>query len=181
MHTAAFPEALPRLLAAIDDGILRADTWGDGTEAVCMMSAFVSGARGVQDCVTAGWPAWLVKLNVQLFDATVGADDEAAARQRFALDVAEAVQVPRDFDKTHDWFMVLRLADGEHSALSTLRSLDCDTSQQDAAVADVADLYRRRFGGQEVSAQAWVAAIDAAIAGAIAGARQDLIAALRAA
>jgi hypothetical protein len=53
------PVDTARLDAAHAAGILKQRTWGDGTQAVCMMSALVPGAKNSEACVTAGWPAWL--------------------------------------------------------------------------------------------------------------------------
>ena len=69
------PNAADKIRTAINAGKLKAGSWGDGTHAVCMMSALVSGAQGDSDCVTAGWPKWLVSLNVSLFDAITGSVD----------------------------------------------------------------------------------------------------------
>ena len=92
----SIPNAVELITAA--KPILKRGRWGDGKAAVCMMSALQPGAKSDDDCVTAGWPEWLSVLNHQLFDASVGGDEDAAAFQ-FALSVAEAIQVPRDYDK----------------------------------------------------------------------------------
>ena len=77
-------DAPAKIRAAYDAGRLRSGSWG-GAEAVCMMSAIVTGANEVADCVTAGWPDWLAGLNVSLFDASVGAADEDLARFELSL------------------------------------------------------------------------------------------------
>lgn len=168
------PHAVEKLEAAKTK--LRAGDWG-GTEAVCMMSAVVPGAKGVQDCVTAGWPEWLVELNVHLFDSVTGTDDEDAARFEFARAVAEAVQVPRDYAKARDLFLISTLE----------RVKPHDTA---GVVQPVIDLLRRRIVGDDVvnemrdadaAARAAARAADAAAYAARAAARSDLIAALNAA
>ena len=131
---------------------LRARSWG-GTEAVCMMSALVSGAQSTDDCVTAGWPEWLAETNVYLFDADVGAEDEDAARYQFALDVATAVQSPRDYDKARDMFLIARLDTGDHSALKSLASVEGDWTAQRDAIQSVVSLLRRRIAGEDVAAE----------------------------
>lgn len=157
MTTISFPEAEARIRAAIDAGILTRLQWGDGTHTVCMMSAIVPGARSHGDCVTAGWPRWLVDLNVTLFDAQVGADDESAARQHFALDVAKAVATPRDMDRARDLFLIARLDTGEHSALATLRSLPSKWPEQIAAIERVVELLQQRLNGEDVAEEMRVA------------------------
>ena len=140
---------------------LRAGSWG-GSETVCMMSALVAGADSAKDCVTAGWPLWLAELNVALFDVEVGAESENTARYQFALDVAKAVQEPRDYDKAHDLFLISRLDTGDYSALKSLALLDGDWTQQRNAVEAVVALLRRRIAGEDVSAHA-DAAVNAAV------------------
>lgn len=121
-------DAAERIMAAN----LKSGSWG-GSEAVCMMSALVSGAKSIDDCVTAGWPEWLVDLNVALFDADVGADNEDVARRRFAMDVALAVQTPRDMDKARDLFLIATL---ERTAAAL--SADADALSRGAAHAAAA-------------------------------------------
>ena len=153
----AIPDALPRIRAAIDAGILSSGSWGDGATAVCMMSAAVTGAKSTQDCVTKGWPVWLAELNVTLFDKNVGADDEANARTLFALDVAEAVSVPRDFDKARDLFLIATLE----------RSKAHDTAN---VTQPVIDLLHLRIAGEDVADEMKTAAYAAADAAAYAAA-----------
>lgn len=178
------PNAAAKIEAAKDK--LRAGGWG-GTETVCMMSAMVYGAQSAKDCVVAGWPEWLAKLNVQLFDATVGADDENATRYQFALDVARAVQEPRDYDKAHALFLISRLDTGEHSALKTLSKLDGDWTQQREAIERAVALLNRRMAGEDVAeemkpaAAAARAAADAATRAAADAAYDAARAAARAA
>ena len=159
---------------------LAAKSWG-GNETVCMMSALVSGASGIKDCVTAGWPEWLVSLNINLFDADIRADDEDDARFHFALDIAHAVQTPRDYGKALDLFLIARLDTGDYSALKSLALVDGDWSQQKAAIVSVVALLQRRVAGEDVSKEIKDAA-DAAYAAsaAAAAARADLINAINA-
>ncbi len=167
--------AADKLRAAIEAGKLKSGSWGDGTHAVCMMSALVRGARDESHCVTAGWPKWLAGLNVYLFDADVGVKDEEKARAEFALRIAELVQTPRDYDKARDLFLIRRLDDGEYSALKSLRRnpVDADWLRVcDAAIVRVVDLLRRRVAGEDVAkeinsdAAAYAAAYAAARAAA---------------
>lgn len=157
---------------------LRAGSWG-GQETVCMMSALVSGAKGRTDCVTAGWPEWLADLNVYLFDADVGVDDEDAARFDYALKIAELVQTPRDYDKARDLFLIRRLDTGDHSALKTLASVPGDWSQQRHAIQSVVSLLQRRINGEDVAKE--LAAARAAAEAAAGAATRAAGAATRAA
>jgi hypothetical protein len=136
---------------------LRAGEWG-GTDTVCMMSALVRGAEDIQDCVTAGWPEWLAELNVSMFDANVGAECEETARYQFALDVADAVQVPRDYDKARDLFLIATLD----------RAKKHDT---DGLCQGVIGLLHRRIAGQDVAGE--MTAARAAAHAARAHAAQD--------
>ena len=163
------PTAADKLRAAIEAGTLKAGSWGDGNHTVCMMSALVRGADSTSDCVTAGWPEWLAKLNVSLFDAKVGAADEGAARARFALTIAELVQTPRDYERARDLFLIRRLDDGEHSALKSLRlnPVDADWWRDcEAALATVVGLLRRRLAGEDVVQEMKAAADGACTAAA---------------
>lgn len=137
------PDAAKRIAHAN----LRSGSWG-GTDAVCMMSALVSGANSTDDCVTAGWPRWLADLNVSLFDADTGADDKDAARRQFAMDVALAVQTPRDTDKARDLFLIALLE----------RSKFHDTA---GVTQPVIDLLHRRIAGEDMRVEMKAAAADA--------------------
>jgi len=145
MKTLIDPTAADKIEAAHPR--LKAGCWG-GTHTVCMMSALVRGAGGIQDCVTAGWPEWLAELNVSMFDANVGAECEETARYQFALDVAYAVQVPRDYDKARDLFLIATLD----------RAKKHDTA---GLCQHVIGLLHRRIAGQDV-ADAMTAAFSAA-------------------
>jgi hypothetical protein len=158
--------AAPAKIAAAK---LRAGSWG-GDDTVCMMSALVPGAQSASDCVTAGWPRWLAELNVRLFDANVGAKDETAARNDFAMAVAKAVAVPRDYDRALTLFLIRRLDGGNMSALKTLHSLKGDFAQQISAVEAVVALLHRKLGGEDVSTEMRAAARAAADAAARAAA-----------
>lgn len=140
--TALIEAARPRLVRG---------EWGNGTDAVCMMSALVKGARSDVDCVTAGWPEWLAILNPALFDSDIGAADESSAAYQFAYDVAKAIETPRDLDRARDLFLISRLDKGEHSALKTLHRLDGDFARQIAAVEAVIGLLYRRLSGEDVT------------------------------
>ena len=132
------PHMAQRIAAATDAGTLKRGEWGNGTDAVCMMSAAVPGASSSEDCVTAGWPEWLADLNVSLFDAHVGAEDEVKAAWSFAKDVAEAVSIPRDMDRARDLFLI-----------STLEHVErLDTA---GVVRPVIDLLHRRLSGEDVA------------------------------
>lgn len=155
------PDAVAKIKAARP--ILKVGSWGDGNDSVCMMSALISGAQSVGDCMTAGFPQWLAALNVSLFDANVGADDEHTARYQFAHDVAEALQTPRDMDKARDLFLI--------AVLERVRPHD-----KAGVVGPVVNLLRRRISGEEVAGE-----MLAARAAARADARADLITALLAA
>ena len=71
--------------------------WGDGLSAVCLMSALVPGARSHEDCVSAGWPEWLVMACTSLFDGDVNAPDELGEAVKWAGEVARAVSVPVNY------------------------------------------------------------------------------------
>ena len=168
MKTLIDPTAADKIEAAHPR--LRAGEWG-GTHTVCMMSALVRGAGGIQDCVTAGWPEWLVELNVSMFDANVGAECEETARYQFALDVAYAVQVPRDYDKARDLFLIATLD----------RAKKHDTA---GLCQHVIGLLHRRIAGQDVAdamTATFSAAHDAAFSAAHAAADSDAYAAAHAA
>jgi hypothetical protein len=168
MKTQIDEKALEKIRAAINAGKLKAGSWGDGTHAVCMMSALVSGADSTNACVTAGWPEWLAELNVSLFDSTIGAQDEDEARTQFALRVAELVQTPRNYDKARDLFLIARLDTGENSALTSLRKNPVDADGWKAcekAVIDVVALLHKRVAGENVESEMGAAA-DATYAAA---------------
>ena len=154
MNALSFQAAPDAIRHAIEAGTLKAGGWGDGTHAVCMMSAIVNGAHGANDCVTAGWPEWLVLLNVYLFDAKVGAEDECKARAKFALDAALAVSQPFDADKARDLFLIRCLETDDHSALASLRRMPVAADWRggaEAAVIRVVDLLKRRINGEGVA------------------------------
>ena len=168
MKTLIDPTAADKIEAAHPR--LRAGEWG-GTHTACMMSALVRGAGGIQDCVTAGWPEWLAELNVSMFDANVGAECEETARYQFALDVAYAVQVPRDYDKARDLFLIATLD----------RAKKHDTA---GLCQHVIGLLHRRIAGQDVAdamTATFSAAHDAAFSAAHAAADSDAYAAAHAA
>ena len=204
MKTLIDPTAADKIEAAHPR--LKAGCWG-GTHTVCMMSALVRGAGGIQDCVTAGWPEWLAELNVLMFDANVGAECEETARYQFALDVADAVQVPRDYDKARDLFLIATLDRAKrhdtaglcqhvigllHRRIAGQDLADAMRAAFSAAIDAAADAAARAAAQDAANAAAYAAyaaayaaaraaAQDAAYAAAYAASRQNLIAALNAA
>lgn len=199
------PDAASKIIANRER--LRPRAWG-GNDAVCMMSALVSGAQSTKDCVTQGWPEWLATLNVYLFDQEINTDDQEQARYDFALAIAGLVQTPRDYDSARDLFLISRLDTGGFSALKTLRSLPGDWQQAELAVDRVVALLKRRLVGEDVAqelrnthfftdvrecwdlpveAASWADAVKAELNAnaskilldAISAARADLISALR--
>ena len=84
-------EAERNFRSAMDAGILEQGSWGDGLSTVCAMSAMVPGATTTTECVTAGWPEWLVRMVTKLYDWRVEVYDEQAAADQWALRVAIAV------------------------------------------------------------------------------------------
>ena len=99
-------DAVERLKFAQRMDMLKRNTWGDGIKEVCMMSAIVPGAEGLEDCVAAGWPMWLAHLCLRLFDSEVGAEDEQVTANEWAIHVAEAVSLPVDYNKARDLFIL---------------------------------------------------------------------------
>jgi hypothetical protein len=189
MKTLIDPTAADKIEAAHPR--LKAGCWG-GTHTVCMMSALVRGAGGIQDCVTAGWPEWLAELNVSMFDANVGAECEETARYQFALDVAYAVQVPRDYDKARDLFLIATLNRAKKHDTAGLCQRVIRLLHRRIAGQDVADAMRAAQDAAQdaanaaayaatYAANAAYAAARAARAAANAALRQNLIAALNAA
>ena len=185
MKTLIDPTAADKIEAAHPR--LKAGCWG-GTHTVCMMSALVRGAGGIQDCVTAGWPEWLAELNVSMFDANVGAECEETARYQFALDVAYAVQVPRDYNKARDLFLIATLDRAKKHDTAGLCQRVIRLLHRRIAGQDVADAMTATFSAA-IDAAAQDAAHDATSSAAYAAARaaanaalrQNLIAALNAA
>jgi hypothetical protein len=170
------PVDIARLDAAHAAGILKQGNWGDGTHAVCMMSALVPSARNTEACVTAGWPAWLVDLNISIFDRA----ETPKAAWEFARSVAETCAHSVDFDAARDKFLIAVLAEGEHSASARLRKVQCDETwwkNSNKAVDTVAALLTRRLGGEDVddllAEAAWEAEEAARAAGAWAAAAAE--------
>ena len=101
----------PDAVALIDAAkpILTRGDWGDGVSAVCFMSALVPRAREESDCVTAGWPEWLVNLCVDLFDVDTleyggeEANDQAAIE--WAESMAWALSREADYDAVRRTFI----------------------------------------------------------------------------
>jgi hypothetical protein len=183
MKTLIDPTAADKIEAAHPR--LQAGCWG-GTHTVCMMSALVRGAGGIQDCVTAGWPEWLVKLNVWMFDVYVGAECEKTARYQFALDVAYAVQVPRDYDKARDLFLIATLDRAKKHDTAGLCQHVIGLLHRRIAGQDVADAMTATFSADHAAAAInaaanHLAAHDAAFSAAHAAADSDAYAAAHAA
>jgi hypothetical protein len=183
MKTLIDPTAADKIEAAHPR--LQAGCWG-GTHTVCMMSALVRGAGGIQDCVTVGWPEWLVKLNVWMFDVYVGAECEETARYQFALDVAYAVQVPRDYDKARDLFLIATLDRAKKHDTAGLCQHVIGLLHRRIAGQDVADAMTATFSADHAAAAInaaanHLAAHDAAFSAAHAAADSDAYAAAHAA
>ena len=167
---------LDNAVELLEGANLKRGSWG-GTEAVCMMSALVPGARSTEDCETAGWPAWLAELCVSLYDADVGADDEQIAADRWAYQVAEAIALPLDYKRARHLFFIAVLQRVEHlDTADVVRPVialheramtpdEPDDSEWDAARDDARDDAR-----DAARAAAWAAARDAARAAAWAAA-----------
>lgn len=129
---------------------LKTGSWG-GIDHACMMSVLVSGAKCVEDCVTAGWPEWLVRVNVTLFDAETFDFSPTKSRYKFALDVAKSIQQPRDYDRARDLFLISRLKTGEYSAIKLISALEGDWNLQKDAIETVVKLLERRIAGENVN------------------------------
>jgi hypothetical protein len=139
-----------RLDAAHAAGILKQGAWGDGTDAVCMMSALVPGARSNEACVTAGWPEWLVALNIGMFDDAETPD----AAWEFAHAVATACAGPVDYDAARDRFLIAVLTEGDYSVSASLSKVQCDEiwwGDCNRAVDTVAALLTCRLSGEDVT------------------------------
>ena len=157
------PVDIAQLDAAHNAGILKQGAWGDGTDAVCMMSALVPGARSNEACVTAGWPEWLVALNIGMFDDAETPD----AAWEFAHAVATACAGPVDYDAARDRFLIAVLTEGDYSVSASLSKVQCDEiwwHNSNASVHTVAALLARRLDGEDVTEplKAAAAAADAA-------------------
>ena len=103
------------------------------------MSALVPGANSVADCVTAGWPVWLVRSVVDLFDDNAsmdGQDDELSEAVAWAFRLAERIQVPVDYDKARCMFIS--------------RALDRVSSEQPELIAEAMKLLARKGEGEYV-------------------------------
>lgn len=159
------PVDTARLDAAHAAGMLKQNTWGNGTNTVCMMSALVPGANSTTICVTAGWPAWLVDLNIRMFDDAETIEDA----WEFAHAVAIACAGPIDYDAARDRFLISVLTEGDHSVSASLRKVKCEEDwwkNSNKAVDTVAALLTRRLAGEDVTEQlaaawAWAAAAAA--------------------
>jgi len=118
----------------------------------------------------------------------VGAECEETARYQFALDVAYAVQVPRDYDKARDLFLIATLDRAKKHDTAGLCQHVIGLLHRRIAGQDVADAMTATFSAAARDAAfsaAGRAAADsnaaAAFSAAHAASRQNLIAALNAA
>ena len=139
-----------RLDASHAAGMLKQRTWGDGTNTVCMMSALVPGAHSTTTCVTAGWPAWLVDLNIRMFDDAETIEDA----WEFAHAVAIACAGPIDYDAARDRFLISVLTEGDHSVSASLRKVKCEEGwweNNSKTVDTVAALLTRRLAAEDVT------------------------------
>ena len=119
------------------NGKMRRNAWGDGVEAVCLMSALVPGAKSIGFCVMAGWPQWLAHLLVNLYDADTGVSYEQTRADAWAYEVAEALSVPLDYAQVKDRYLI--------ALLEGVRQYDhC------GVVQPVIDLIERRCNGENV-------------------------------
>ena len=129
--------------------LVRGD-WGDGVETVCLMSALVPGANDHTDCVTAGWPEWLARLCVNLYDIDTMPSEfntEQEMANRWAYQVAEAVAKNIDYEEAHYRFLTLVLESVLH----------IDTGN---VVSDVLELHIRALKGDTPSPSEWTAAAE---------------------
>ena len=117
-------------------GKMKQGGWGDGKEAVCMMSALVPGAQSIDECVTAGWPEWMVNTCIVLYDALADTDNQLQTAVEWAYSVAEAVSKPVDYDKAYDRLLIV--------VLESVQELDRHDLAQPAI-----DLLKRRIEGED--------------------------------
>lgn len=132
MRFLEFPEANIRVQKAIEKGTLKPLSWGDGKETVCIMSAMVPGAKNINNCVTAGWPYWLTKMCITLFDETGDEDDAETDRQEFAYNLSLACSKTFDADEALYIVLLYLLEDYKHSAINFLerQKYDCEYELQ---------------------------------------------------
>ena len=101
----------PDAVALIDAAkpILTRGDWGDGVTAVCFMRALVPWAKEEEDCMTAGWPEWLVTLCIDLFDADVleygGEEANDVAAIEWAESMALALSQDADYERVKHTFL----------------------------------------------------------------------------
>ena len=151
---------------AIRNGTLTVGDWD-----ACMMG--VLAGHSVSQCVTNGWPRWLVNLNTQLFD--VDANEYKYNRSQFALDIAEAV-IARKTPITED---IAR----EHAARCLDRCIgyigdgdtDCQTQCRDVVASTAKTLRSGRWLDGAEAAEA----AEAARAAELHTQRLDLVELLR--
>ena len=160
MTCISFPSAPDAVKDAVEADTLVADDWGDGVEAVCVMSAIVRGAQSVEDCVTAGWPEWLTRAVINLFDAKSRSGREQEDRCEFALALAIAVSRPFDHLKARDLYLLKGLPRDldwmrrEHRADRRFHAVE-------AVLVKAIDILKRRANGEDVDAAALLAEKEA--------------------
>jgi len=110
-----------------------------------------------------GIPRTVARLIDGIFENLPTGDDQHA---RFAVEVIEAVPVGADLSLVTARLMLDLLADPDHG----VRQYTQPDSRQRVAVDAVIGLYRRRLGGEEITAKEWRDAADAAYAAAAAAA-----------
>jgi len=114
-------ENISNLAKHIDENTLIQDVWEadlNGKTHVCMMSALVPGAKIDTDCVTAGWPSWLVKQIVDRYDRISWQDIPD-----FTMSLAIAFSKNIDYDVLRDKYLIYLLNEGDYSVKDLVRRL----------------------------------------------------------
>ena len=142
-------------MALAPDGPRRLATWrgrlarrerGDAKERISPLGVFVNGATLPVDCFAAGWPAWLASAVAGLYDADVGAADEAVAAESWLTNVAAVLARPLD-----------REAARRRLFVTLLRALhNCDRS---GATPAIIALHERALHGDPPMVTEWRAAV----------------------
>ena len=75
------------------------------SDRVCAMGALVPGARSVADCVSEGWPSWLVTSIVSLYDShsdsRLSGDEGQRRADEWFRRLAELLTQPIDYEAAH--------------------------------------------------------------------------------
>jgi hypothetical protein len=116
-----------------------------------------------------------------MFDVYVGAECEETARYQFALDVAYAVQVPRDYDKARDLFLIATLDRAKKHDTAGLCQHVIGLLHRRIAGQDVADAMTATFSADHAAAAINAAAYSDAYDAAFSAADSDAYAAAHAA